>query len=395
VNPQTRRSWAEVDAGAIRFNAASLVARIAPVDLCAVVKGDGYGHGIATVAHAAIAGGATWLAVATLDEGICLRNAGITTRMLLLSEPPLSGARELVEHDITPAVYSVEALLEIASAAVEAGRDQPFPIHLKVDTGLHRLGMQPAELFSVVDLLPSLPAVFAEGVFTHFAAASAFDEGFTREQRFRFEEILRTLEQRGFSPAMRHICNSAGTTLSFRATDSMVRAGASLYGIAPTAAATLPALARPALSLKSRVLLARELPAGEALAYGRSVTLDETTVVATVAIGYGDGLPRKAGLLGGELLIGGRRCRIFGPTAMDQVIVDCGPHADVHRGDEVVVIGSQGNETIAVTDWARLLDLSPWEVLTGITSRVPRIVRGASHGRHRDELTGTASNSTN
>ena len=352
----TRPTWAEVDLDAIRHNARVLTERAAPATLCAVVKADGYGHGAVAVARAALEGGATWLAVALVEEGVALRDQGITAPILLLSEPPDVGGA--VAAGLTPTVYT--------GAGVVAAGD--VPVHLKVDTGMHRVCADPATAAQLARTIPHL-----EGVWTHFAVADQVDDPFTDEQAERFDTLLAELAAAGIHPAQRHACNSAGVLGHPQWHYDMVRCGIALYGVAPSPAmAELARHLRPALSLKAEVSYVKEVEAGEGVSYGLRYRLPERSTIATVPTGYADGVPWRLGVTGGEVLIGGFRRPIAGAVTMDQITVDCGDDRSVRPGDEVVLIGRQGDEHIGAHEWAERVGTIAYEVLTGIGPRVPR-----------------------
>ncbi len=381
-----RPAWAEVDAVALRHNAATLAALVAPSTLCAVVKADGYGHGAKVVAGAATAAGAVGVAVALVEEGVRLRDAQFSDPVLLLSEPPPGSEPEVVELGLEPTVCSVGAVQRLLDAARALGRR--VPVHVKVDTGMHRQGASPEEVAGVCELVAAgSPSLVAAGLWTHLAVAdgaSPDDRAFTAEQLRRFEDVRRRLSQRGLEPRMSHVANSAGAIAVPSARYQMARCGLALYGYPPSEwvrealerqapGATL----RPVLSLKARVSAVRELAAGERPSYGRLRPLPARSLVATVPLGYADGVARALFAGGAEVLIGGRRRPLAGMVTMDQIVVDCGEDAQVSVGDEVVLIGRQGAEEITADEWAARTGTISYEVLTAIGSRVPRRVVGA------------------
>jgi alanine racemase len=381
-----RPVWADIDLDAVRHNASVLRGVAGPARLCAVVKADGYGHGALTVARAALDGGATWLAVALVEEGAALREAGIEAPILLLSEPPVEAVAEAVAHRLVPTVYTGEALAALGGAVV--GGSPPLGVHLKVDTGMHRVGADPAVALGLAGAVASDPRLALEAVWTHLAVADGAtpdDRSFTALQLERFEDTLATLGAAGHRPTMTHAANSAATIAVPASRRDMVRCGITLYGMAPT-----PALAdqlaadsggrtlRPVLSLRARVTSVRDLDAGERPSYGRRRPLDVRSTVATVPIGYADGVPRRLFDQGGEVLIRESRRPLAGVVTMDQVVIDCGPveTSSVAVGDEVVLLGRQGDEEITATEWADLLGTINYEVLCDIGPRVPRLTTG-------------------
>jgi alanine racemase len=367
-----RRAWAEVDLGAIRHNASLLAALVAPAGLCAVVKAAAYGHGSVAVAKAALQGGATWLAVAIVEEGAILRKYDVEAPILLLSEAPAESMDEVVALRLTPTLYT-ERGVEAAAKAVASAGAPPLDVHVKVDTGMHRVGAGADEALALVQAVADHPELNFAGLWTHFAVADEPGNPFTDLQCSRFDEVVGRLPAR---PPLVHACNSAGALAHPGARHDMVRCGIALYGVAPS-----PAMAavqpvdglRPALSLRARVSYVRQVPAGEAVSYGLRRPLERAARVATVPVGYADGVPWRLGVEGGEVLIGGRRRPIAGSVTMDQILVDCGDDAGVLPGDEVVLLGRQGTEQITAWDWATKVGTIAYEVLCGIGPRVPKI----------------------
>jgi alanine racemase len=385
-----RPAWADIDLDAVRHNAGVLCRLAAPAQVCAVVKADGYGHGALAVARAALEGGASWLAVALVEEGVALRRAGIDAPILLLSEPPVESMDEALAQGIIPTVYTragLEALVRVATAAGRSAVD----VHLKVDTGMHRVGADRSNALALAGVIAADPALRLGAVWTHLAVADGADDGdrdFTRLQLDRFDEVLAALTGAGHRPPMSHVANSAGTISALRARRDLVRCGIALYGMAPTptlaeelAALTGGQQLHPVLSLRTRVTFVQDLDAGERPSYGRRRPLPVRSTVATAPIGYADGVPRRLFDQGGEVLIRGIRRPLAGVVTMDQIVIDCGAVGSepVEVGDEVVLIGRQGNEEITATEWAGLLGTINYEVLCDIGPRVPRVVvdRGA------------------
>jgi alanine racemase len=367
----TRPVWAEVDLGAVRRNAGRLAERVAPARLCAVVKAYGYGHGPVRVAEAALAGGASWLAVALVEEGAALRRAGITEPVLLLSEPPPAAMGAVVALDLTPAVYTAPGIAAAAEAVAASGRERPLPVHLKVDTGMNRVGASPAEALALALDVTRRPELELEGLWTHLAVADEPADEFTRLQLDRFEKARAELAGEGLHP-MLHAANSAAALVVPEARYDLVRCGIALYGLAPGPALEGCLPLEPALSLKARVSHVKRVDAGERISYGRRYAVTEGATVATVPIGYADGVPRRLSAVGGEVLLGGRRRPIAGTVTMDQLMVDCGDDA-VAVGDEVVLLGHQGAERIGAEEWAARLDTISYEIVCGIGARVPRV----------------------
>ncbi|MGA2530142.1 MAG: alanine racemase [Acidimicrobiales bacterium] len=373
-----RRAWAEVDLEAISHNAAVLTAVVAPAELCAVVKADAYGHGAVPVAAAALAGGATSLAVALVEEGVVLREAGFEVPIRILSEPACEAMGEVVARDLIPSVYSAAGVEAVRQAAAAASRR--VEVEVKVDTGMHRVGAEPAEARLLVGQVVSAPELSYAGLWTHFAVADEPADPFTGEQLARFDALLKALFDAGVpAPARVHAANSAGAIAHPASRYDMVRCGISLYGYLPSGEvapelieAAGAGMLRPALSWKTQVSYVRELGPGERTSYGLAYKLKERSDIATVPVGYADGVPRGLFEAGGELLVGGRRVPVAGAVTMDQLLVDCGPGSGVARGDEVVLIGSQGTETVSAQEWAERLGTISYEILCRIGPRLPR-----------------------
>jgi alanine racemase len=368
-----RRVWADVDLDAIRHNVAVLAALAGAARLCAVVKADAYGHGAVPVALAALEAGATWLGVATVEEGIELRDAAITAPILLLSEPPVEAMKEVVARGLTPVVYTRGAADALTAATGRGGT--PFPVHVKIDTGMHRVGAALDDAIAVAAAIDAAPGLRLGGLCTHFAVADEPDDSFTAEQVQRFEHARARFAAAGLAPELCHAANSAGIIAHPAARYDLVRAGISMYGYAPSRQLEGLADLRPALTLRAEVSFVKTVDAGERISYGLRYTFDRPSVVATLPIGYADGVFRRLSEVGGEVLIRGRRHPIAGVVTMDQLTVDCAGTA-VAAGDEAVLIGAQGGERITADDWGRLLDTISYEVLCHIGTRVPRVHHG-------------------
>jgi alanine racemase len=371
MRAEMRWAWAEIDLDAVQHNVAVLREAVAPSAVWAVVKADGYGHGAVDVARAAIEAGAEGLAVALVAEGIDLRRAGIDAPILLLSEQPPITAAHIVEHRLTPTVYT-RRFVDALAAAGPTG----LPVHLKLDTGMQRVGVHPYAAASVAAAIEErAPALRLAGIFTHLAVADDPQNDATALQLGVFEHAL---EQLPDVPLV-HAANSAGGLAHPRARYSLVRAGIAIYGISPGHGVDhLCGDLRPAMSLRALVSYVKQVTAGSRISYGLRHRFERDTTVATIPLGYADGVPRRLWENGGEVLIGGRRCRIVGVVTMDQLMVDCGD-ADVRVGDEVVLIGRQdgpdGEDTIRAEEWADRLGTIGYEIVCGISTRVPRVPR--------------------
>ncbi|MGI9033669.1 MAG: alanine racemase [Acidimicrobiales bacterium] len=366
-----RPAWAQIDLGAVRHNAAALGALAAPARLCAVVKAGGYGHGIVPVSQAALEGGAIWLAVAMVEEGADLREAGIEAPVLLLSEPPHASMADVVELGLTPTLYT-QAGVEAAAKAVAHKGAPPLAVHIKVDTGMHRVGAAPADAFAVALAVAERPELRLGGLWTHFAKADEPGDPFTAHQHAAFLRLVDDLAAAGLRPPLLHACNSAAAIAHPDARHDLVRCGITMYGVNPGPAIDGLVALRPALSLRAQVSYVKEVTAGEGVSYGLRRRFDRRTVVATVPLGYADGVPWRLGVAGGEVLIGGQRRAIAGSVTMDQITVDCGDDASIVAGDEVVLLGRQGDESVGAWEWASRAGTIAYEILCGIGPRVPK-----------------------
>ena len=367
----SRPSWVEVDLGAVAHNVGQLAAYASGARLCAVVKADGYGHGAPAVARTALASGAAWLAVATVEEGVQLREEGITSPVLLLSEPPWDDLETVVSEDLTPTLYrapSIDALARVVRRR-EAGA---MEIHLKVDTGMHRVGAHPESLPELARRVCGLPPMRLGGIWSHFAVADT-DPEFTRRQTETFDLALRStgdalsLDGRTL---LRHLANTPGTLFHPGSHLDMVRTGLGIYGLYPHPSARHLIDLRPAMKIVSHVSHVLRHPEGARPSYGRVRPLSAPSAVATLPVGYADGIPRGISG-GGEVLIRGRRFPLAGRVTMDQLVVDVGEYP-VEVGDKAVLIGTEGSESISFDDWAELSDTINYEVVTRIGPRLPR-----------------------
>lgn len=383
MNVADAGSVVDIDLDAIAHNVAVLDRYAGTAEVCAVVKSDGYGHGAVPVARAALAAGATWLAVAQVQEARALRAAGVDAPILLLSEPDtdpssLDAALALSLH----LVAYRRAFLDVVHARAEALGVPAVPVHLKVDTGMRRVGCEPHDTLDLARRIVSGPRLRLAGTMTHLAVADDPGNSGTDVQLERFGAVLDELVGDGIDPGVRHAANSAGTLLHPRSHLDMVRPGIAVYGIPPAPVLAGVGPLRAAMRWTSTVRFVKPVARGEGVSYGHRHVFDEATVVATVPVGYADGYRRRLGLVGGTVLVRGRRCPIVGVVTMDQLVVDVGPAGDVDVGDEVVLLGRQGDDEISATEMALLVDTIGYEVTCGVSTRVPRRhVRGAGETR--------------
>ena len=366
-----RPAWVEIDLDAVRANTRAIRDVAAPAAVMAVVKADGYGHGAVRVARAVLDAGAEWIGVALAEEGIALREAGIDAPILVLSEPAPDAADPVVATGLTPVVYTLAGLEHLAKAVAHSNTAGPLAVHLKIDTGMHRVGCAPHDARAMVEAIGERTELALGGVCTHLAIADEPDDPYTGEQLARFDAVLGELTAAGVDVGLRHAANSAGLLAFPAANYDLVRTGIAIYGIAPSAALADRIPLHPALSFKARVSYVKTVAAGSRLSYGLRYEVARSARIATVPVGYADGVPRNLAHVGGEVLVGGRRVPIAGTVTMDQILLDVGD-APVVVGDEVVLIGRQGDAEVTATDWADRLGTIPYEIVCGIGPRVPR-----------------------
>jgi alanine racemase len=370
--PLTRPTRAEIDLGAMARNLAAVRAVAGSSRVFGVVKADAYGHGLVPVSRWLERQGIDGLCVALAEEGLSLRACGVTTPILVLSGAYGDAHERVLAAHLTPVIYSAAQ----AEAFARAAHGQAFGVHLKIDTGMGRLGVPLRELDALLDALRALPNLRVDGVMTHFSSADS-DAEVSREQLARFERAQAALRSRGFAPRLIHAANSAGTYCLPEARPNLVRVGLALYGVPP--APGQGAELEPVMSVRSEILALRELPAGSPVGYDQTYRTARPSRIATVPIGYGDGLLRAASNRG-AMLVGGRRCPIVGRISMDLTTLDVTDLPACAVGDEVIVLGRQGEAQISAEDLAQACDTIAYEVLTNISPRVPRIYLGDDAG---------------
>lgn len=375
-----RRTWAEIDLDALAHNFQQVRAAVNPrAQVCCVVKADGYGHGAQRVAQELEALGAGWFAVSNLEEALQLRQEGVARPILVLGFTPAQEAALLARHNISQCVYSTEYANALSQEAVKAGA--AVNIHIKIDTGMSRLGFYFQDInrdeAAVGEVLAAcaLPGLQPEGIFSHFASA---DEGpggdaFTMRQFGCFKEMAEALQRAGVRFQVRHCANSAAVFDYPLSHLDMVRAGVVLYGLAPSAALRAQPDLRPVLALRSVVSHVKTVEPGAAVSYGRTFIAPRRLRVATVPVGYADGYPRALALGGAQVLIHGRRCPVLGRVCMDQIMADVTGLEGVKTGDWVTLIGRDGQEEITAGEVASWEGTIHYEVVCALSKRVPRV----------------------
>lgn len=356
------RTWAEVDLGAIQHNVRLLRERLGNSRLAVVVKADAYGHGIVPVSRAASAAGADWLAVATVHEGIALREAGIEAPILTLSPFLPMEAEQAVYYGLRASVQDVETAEALSRAASQVGREAV--LHLKVDTGMHRFGAPSQEAASLAISIAKLPRVRLEGVWTHFAWSAGAPE-FTLQQYNAFQAALVKIQEAGVHVAIRHCSNSGALLRHPEMKMDLVRIGILAYGVSHVQGLDLPL--RRALTWKSRIMSLRHVPKGDTVGYNMTWQAEHDSRIATIGIGYGDGYHRLLSNQG-WVMIRGKAAPVRGLVCMDQVMVDVSEIPEASIGDEATLIG----DGVTPEQIAQLVGTTPHEITTRIMSRVPR-----------------------
>lgn len=370
-----RWAWAQIDRGALRHNVATLAAHLAPQQLWAVVKADAYGHGAVECARIALQSGAHGLCVALVQEGIELRQAGINAPILIMSEQPEEQFRDIISYGLIATLYNESTIVRFARTASEL--EIMASVHVKVDSGMHRVGAQPDNAVRVASLVAESQWLTLDGMFTHLATADVADTQFAQQQVSKFTRAVEQVRSFEIEVHHVHISNSAS---AIRKLDSgvdctMARVGIAMYGIPGDAAtnsfgAVHQLELRPVMSVHARVSHVQRVAAGQGVSYGLKRPLESDATIATLPLGYADGVPR--GLWeSGFVLINGIRYPFAGVVTMDQVLVNCG-NDEVSIGDEAVLIGEQGPECITANDWANKMGTIGYEIVCAISARMPR-----------------------
>jgi alanine racemase len=369
-----RPTWLEIDLDAIAANTRRIKEIVGPeTDVLVSLKADAYGHGALRVARTTLLNGGSWLGVATLSEATPLRTAGITTPILVFGYIPPWQAREAARLDLRATVYSANIAAELAQAARDL--DRTIRVHVKVDSGMARLGLRAEDVEGIVRFIEELRAlrgVEVEGIFTHLATADSADQTYALRQIARFNAVLDALDAHGLRPPIVHAANSAATLTLPQSRYSLVRPGIAIYGLAPSEEVPLPAGFQPALAFKTQVAQVKDIPPGEGVSYGATYVTKRETRIAVLPVGYADGF-RRAPATWGSVLIHGQEAPLIGRVCMDQCMVDVSHIPDVRRGDEVVLIGRQGEATLSAEEVARRLGTISYEVVSALLARVPRV----------------------
>lgn len=376
---KSRWAWAEINLSALAHNVRVLVTESAPSEVWAVVKANAYGHGALQCATTALESGATGLCVALADEAIALRQAGVSAPILVMSEQPPQQHEDMIKYGLTATLYNKATIEHYASVATRLG--VVGTVHLKVDTGMHRVGTDPKQVIEIAQLTAKETWLQTDGIYTHLATADVAGHEATARQITEFDRVCDELKISGLLPSRVHIANSSATmnhigiASQMNNAPTMTRVGIAMYGIAADSEsnsfgiATSDAL-QTVMTLKARVSHVQWLDAGEAVSYGLHRALKQRSCIVTLPIGYADGVPRGLWAMG-EVLIGGKRRAFAGVVTMDQIMINC-ESDDVQVGDEAVLIGNQRESQITANDWARHMGTIGYEIVCGISARVPR-----------------------
>lgn len=370
-----RPTRAEVNLAALRHNLRVVKRLAGGVPVWAVLKADAYGHGSKAVARTLERAGADGVCVALLEEAIELRAAGIRTPILVMGGYYGNAWGELLHNDLIPVVYDPAQIESIADEVRYTG-GEPVRVHLKVDTGMARLGATPKEVPAIARAIAGRPEVILDGLMTHFACADATDAASLAGQLDAFDRVTTELARLGLTPRLRHAANSAALVQSERSRLDVVRPGLAIFGIEPRAG-MVPDL-RPAMSVRTQVVALREIEVGQSVGYGSTWTAARRSRIATIPMGYADGLTRALSNRG-HVLVRGRRAPIAGTVSMDLTMLDVTDVEGIRLGDEAVVLGAQkgplGEDSITAGELAALLGTIPWEIVTDVSRRVPRFYR--------------------
>ncbi|NIR50473.1 alanine racemase [candidate division KSB1 bacterium] len=365
-------TFAEVDLRAIAYNLKQIRQRVAPAQIMAVVKANAYGHGLERVVRVALENEVRYFGVARLEEGIELRQLLDNVPILVFGGFFKSQIEQLLEYDLEVTVFDLDRAQALSTVADELGR--PARVHVKVDTGMGRIGVDWQQVGKFMARLQDLPGLEIVGIYTHFSNSDEQDKSYANAQIERFKKVIAKLEQDRIHVPIKHAANSGAVLNLPESYFDMVRPGVMMYGYYPSEQVSKSVALKPAMSLKSKVIAIKRVEAGTFISYNRTYQTSQRTNIATVAIGYGDGYNRLLSNRG-EVLIHGRRYPIVGRVCMDQIMVNVGDDTEIQIGDEAVLWGRQGNEEITIYEICEKLETIPYEVTCRISERVPRVYK--------------------
>jgi alanine racemase len=360
-----------IDHDALRWNMRQIRAKVgAKIKILCMVKANGYGHGATAVSQTLTGSGADAFGVATMEEAVELRQAGMSAPIIVLAGVFPDQLGELISNELVPVVYDVEILKQLDAEAQR--RQKTLDVHLKIDTGMGRLGVLAADAKEWIAELKNLRALKLEGVFSHFSHAESVEGDYTRKQLAIFNEVIAQLRAQGLAPPLVHFANSAATITMPAAYFDMVRPGIMLYGVYPSAAMASQIVLKPVLSWKTKILQLKKVPSGASISYGQTFVTKRESLIATLPVGYADGYSRLLSNRG-AVLVGGQRAPIAGRVCMDLTMIDVTDIRNVQQGDEVVLLGRQGPAEISADEMAAWTNTISYEILTSVGARVPRI----------------------
>jgi alanine racemase len=370
-----RPTRAEINLANLRHNLRVVQRAAAGKPIWAVLKADGYGHGSKAVARTLERAGVSGICVALLEEGIELREAGIRVPILITGGYYGRAYGELLRHELTPVIHDVDQVSGLADEVRFSGAE-PIKVHLKIDTGMSRLGIAPREIPTMAEALRRAPEVKLSGLMTHFACADSWNSESMEHQLDLFDDVTESLRRHGLEASVRHAANSSALLKSQRALLDLVRPGIALFGVEPRPGACKDL--RPVMRVRTEIVALRDVPSGTSAGYGATWTARRQSRIATIPMGYADGLSRARSNRG-TLLVRGKRVPIVGAVSMDMTMIDVTDVDGVRQGDEACVLGSQrgllGEDAIGAEELAAELGTIPWEVLTDVARRVPRFYR--------------------
>lgn len=373
VSDYYRPTIIEIDLDALEHNLNYFMQKIPKdINLVAVVKANAYGHGVIPIVKHLQSLGVKFFAVAFLDEAVQLREAGILSSILVLGYTPKNGIEIAIKHNIALTVYTIEAVEQINSIGEKLKKK--LKIHIKIDTGMGRLGLKPSDAHDFYQIAKKSPWIEIEGIYTHFATSDEKDKTLTNQQYQIFRETINEVSGLENIP-MKHVSNTAAIIDLPKYSQTAVRLGIGLYGLLPSKeVSTLYSELKPVMSLKTKVAFLKTIKEGQTVSYGATFKAEKQTIVATLPIGYADGLSRKLSN-SGYVLVKGIKAPIIGRICMDQTMIDVSQIKDINIGDEVVIIGSQNNKCIRIDDHAEIIDTINYEIVTIIGERIPKIYK--------------------
>jgi len=362
-------TWLEIDLGTLTRNF-QIIHDVIGISLMPIIKANAYGHGLEKVAKSLEVAGAEWFGVARIEEALLLREIGIKSKIIVLGYTSPTRVPHAIKNNITLTVYDREVARSYALQAEKLS--EVLTLHVKVDTGMGRLGALADEAFDFIAEIERCPVLNLEGVFTHFACADEPDKPVTKMQIARFNQLIEKMNSEGIHPPVLHAANTAGTLLFPEARYNLVRVGIALYGLAPTNQIQIPNGVRPCLSWKTRLISIKTLPVGYGISYGHQYYTKKEERIGVIAVGYGDGFRRQDG---NQVLVCGKKANVIGRVCMDQCMLQLDDIPEARIGDEVVLIGKQGDQEITATDIAEKWNTINYEVICGLAARMPRYYR--------------------